>query len=350
MNSSAVTNSRRSEESCSSRTSEFITSPLPDWIWSGVEHLYQSVFSSRVMLEKAEHIQALPSAWVEKNEHQITDILLFHKEGCTIRVSNEVIQLSSDVIDRFSKDIFSNYPGIQFIRLHAIKLQSPLKNLLAFTSGFSEDYILNIPNSKEGWLEGLSSRTREKQRLCVKKAIAEINGIQFCVVRGAEIDESIVRQIVNLSHDRIKKKGKFFGISSEEESQLCRQMKKVGCLFILKKNDEICAGLLCSVIDTDVYMHVLGHDQKFNAMRLGLVCCILTIEHAISQGYKRLHFLWGHYDYKKKMGAKPVELYRLLILKSLSKGLLHPMILGHWYWNGLRDVIRKYRHRYVLGN
>jgi len=159
-----------------------------------------------------------------------------------------------------------------------------------------------------------------------------------------------VRQIVNLSHDRMKKKGKCFGISSEEESQLCRQMKIVGCLFILKKNDEICAGLLCSVIETDVYLHVLAHDQKFNAMRLGLVCCILTIEHAISQGYKRLHFLWGHYDYKIKMGAKPVELYRLLILKSLSKGLLHPLILGHWYWNGLRDAIRKYKYRYVLGN
>jgi len=346
MNSSALISSSVSVESCTSRTSEIITSPLPDWIWSGMEHLYKSVFSSRVMLEKPELIQSLPLAWVEKNEHQITDILLFHKAGCIIHVSNEVIELSSDVIDRFSKYIFSNYPSTQFIRLHAIKLQSPLKNLLAFKSGFSEDYILNIPSSKEGWLSGLSSRTREKQRLYVKKVNAEINGIQFCVVRGAEIDESIVRQIVNLSHDRMKKKGKFFRISSEEEIQLCKQMKKVGCLFLLKKNDEICAGLLCSVIDTDVYMHVLAHDQQFNVMRLGLVCCILTIEHAISQGYKRLHFLWGHFDYKKKMGAKPVELYRLLILNSLSKGLLHPLILGHWYWNSLRDVIRKYKHKY----
>ncbi len=350
MSASTLASPSWSVETCASRSSEFICSPLPEWIWSSVEHLYKSIFSSRVMLEKPELLQSLPYAWVERNEYQITDILLFRIEGCTVRVANEVITLSSDVIERFSNDIFITYPNIQFVRLHAIKLQSTLKNSLAFKSIFSEDYVLNLPSSKEGWLACLSSRTREKQRLYVKKFSSEKNAIRFCVIRTTEIDESIVRHILKLSYERINKKGKYFGISSEEENQLCKQMKKVGCLYLLKKNDEICAGLLCSVIDTDIYIHVLAHDQKFNALRLGLVCCILTIEHAISNEYQRLHFLWGHYDYKKKMGAKPVELNRLLILKNVRKGLLHPLILGRWYWDCWRDMSRKYWHKYVLRN
>jgi len=350
MSTSVFISQSRPVETSATRSSEFISSPLPEWIWSGVEHLYQSVFSSRVMLEKPEQSQTLLCAWVEKNEHQITNILIFCKKECIIQVCNEVIALSSGVIEQFSKDIFSNYPTIKFIRLHAIKLQSSFKNLLAFKSEFSEDYILNIPSSKESWLASLTPKVREKQCLYVKKATSGINGVKFTVVRNSEIKELMVRHVLRFSHDRMKQKGKAFGISVDEANQLCSQMKKVGCLFLLKKNDEICAGVLCSVIDSDVYMHVLAHDQKYNSMRLGLVCCFLTIEYVISQKYRRLHFLWGHYDYKKKMGAKPVVLCNVLVVKSLSKCLLHPLLLGQWCCHGLRDMMRKYRHRYSSKN
>ena len=348
MSASALASSSRSVEAYESRSSEFISSPLPEWIWSGVEHLYQSVFSSRVMLDKPELIQSLPYAWVQRKEHQITDILLFRMNGCTIQVANEVIALSSDVIERFSNDVFSSYPSIQFIRLHAVKLQSSLKNSMAFKSEFSEDYVLTIPACKEDWLASLSARTRERLRLYVKQATIERNGISLHIGQRNEIDESDVRYLLKLNHDRMQKKGKSYGISAYEEDQLCRQMKIIGYLFLLKKNEKICAGLLCSVVGNDIYMHVLAHDTEFDAMRLGWVCCYQAIEHLISNGFQRIHFLWGHYDYKKKMGAKPVKLYRVLIFKNLIISLMHPKILLRWSWEALRDTARKYRHRLVM--
>ncbi len=348
MSTSAVASPSRSAVACASRSSEFISSPLPEWIWSGVERLYQSVFSSRVMVEKPELIQSLPYAWIEKNNNQITDILLFRKDSCTIQVANEVIALPSDVIERFSNDIFSNYPGIHFIRLHAIKLQSPLKNKVAFKSEFSEDYILIIPSSKERWLASLSTRTRERLRLYVKQATIERNGISLHISQRNEIDESAIRYLLRLNHDRMQKKGKSYGISAHEEDQICRQMKIVGYLFLLKKNEQICAGLLCSVVENDIYLHVLAHDTKYDALRLGWVCCYQAVEHLISKGFERIHFLWGHYDYKKKMGAKPIELYRVLIFKSVFRSMLHPTILMRWCANVLRDSTRKLKHRSVL--
>jgi hypothetical protein len=281
-------------------------------------------------------------------KHQITDILLFRKNGRTIQVANEVIALSSDVIERFSNDIFSNYPSIQFIRLHAIKLQSSLKNSMAFKSEFSEDYVLPIPASKECWLASLSARTRERLRLHVRQATNERNGISLHISQRNEIDESDVRYLLKLNHDRMQKKGKSYGISAYEEDQLCRQTKIVGYLFLLKKNEQICAGLLCSVVGSNIYMHVLAHDTKYDAMRLGWVCCYQAVEHLISEGFQQIHFLWGHYEYKRKMGAKLVELYRVLIFKNLIGSLMHPKILLQWCWEALRDSARKHRHKLVI--
>ena len=348
MSASALGKPSRSAEKCSSRSSELFSSPLPEWIWRGVERLYQSVFSSRVMLEKHELIQSLPYAWVEKNETQITDILLFRKDGCTIQIANEVLSLSSDVIERFSIDIFSNYPNIQFIRLHAIKIQTEFKNVIAFKSEFSEDYILTIPSSMKHWEASLSVRTRERLRLNVRKATNERNGISLRISQRSEIDESSIRNLLKFNQERMRIKGKSYGISTHEEDQLYAQMKEVGCLFLLIKNNQICAGLLSSVVGKDIYMHVLALDAKYDSMRLGWVCCYLSIEYLISEGFQRIHFLWGHYDYKKKMGAKPIALYRVLIFKSVIRSFLHPKILLKWGWETLRDSARRYRYRLVL--
>jgi len=348
MSTAAVVSLDRSVEGYTDRSSEFINSPLPEWIWSDVERLYQSVFSSRVMLEKPELIGSLLYAWVERNEQQITDILLFRNDGCTTRVANEVITLSCGVIERFSSAIFLNYPTIQFIRLHALKLQSELKKIATFKSEFSEDYVLTLPASKELWLASLSSRTRERLRMYVRQAKDTKNSISLSVSQRDEIDEFDVRYLLKLNQDRMQQKGKSYGISADEEDQIYRQSKKVGYLFLLKKNDRICAGLLCSVVGNDIYMHVLAHDTKYDALRLGWVCCYQAVEHLISENFQRIHFLWGHYDYKKKMGAKPIELYRVLIFRSLTRSILHPKILMQWVFEACRDKARKNRHRLVV--
>jgi hypothetical protein len=348
MSTAAVVSLDRSEEGYTDRSSEFISSPLPEWIWSDVERLYQSVFSSRVMLEKPELIGTILYAWVEKNEQQITDILLFRNDGCTTRVANEVIAFSSGVIERFSNAVFLNYPIIQFIRLHSIKLQSELKKIAAFKSEFSEDYVLTLPASKERWVASLSSRTRERLRMYVRQAKDTKNSISLSISQRGEIDESEVRYLLKLNQDRMQQKGKSYGISALEEDRICRELKIVGYLFLLKKKDQICAGLLCSVVGNDIYMHVLAHDTKYDALRLGWVCCYQAVEHLISENFQRIHFLWGHYDYKKKMGAKPIELYRVLIVRSLTKSLLHPKILMQWIFEACRDRARKHRHRLVV--
>jgi hypothetical protein len=165
------------------------------------------------------------------------------------------------------------------------------------------------------------------------------------VSRESNIDEKDVRAVLLLNQLRMQKKGKNYGMTSLEESQLCNQLQKTGCICILKKDGRICAGLLCTVTGTDVFMHVLAHDPSFDKLRLGLVCCCLTIEYVIEQQFKCLHFLWGHYDYKRQLGAQPIELSRVLVARNLSVGLLHPLFFCRYFFDRVRDLLRAFRHR-----
>ncbi|MFN5446865.1 MAG: GNAT family N-acetyltransferase [bacterium] len=326
-------------------SSEFISAPIPDSLWCEVERLYNSVFSSKVMLVSVDNDAETLHAWVEKTLQQISTILLFQKKGCVIYVANEVIEISSEVIKRFSKIIFSKFSDIHCIRFHAVILEQPLKDSLLRTSIFSEDYVLKLPTTKEQWIASLSARAREKLRSYLRRALNEKNGIQFIALKNTEIDEKDVRSVIRLNQLRMIKKRKNYGMTVAEEGQLCEQIKKGGLLFLLKKDNVICAGFICTALGTDVFMHVLAHDPAFDKLRLGLVCCSKTIEHLISLNYQHLHFLWGHYDYKKQMGAKPVDLSRVLVIKGIGYELLHPIIMGLWYVTKARDQLRKLRHK-----
>ena len=329
-------------------TSAILPAPVPDLLWNEIERLYSSVFSSRAMLASEKQHGESFSAWVEKSLHQTTNIFLFQKHGCVIHVANEVIHISPATILRFSKKIFESSPDVHFIRFHAVVLASSPQNNRIRDSVFSEDYVLQLPKTKELWMAGLSARAREKLRSYVRRAINEKNGIQFSVYKQSGIEERDVRSVLKLNQLRMQKKGKNYGMTIAEENQLCILMKKSGYVCLLKKNDEICAGLLCSVTGSDLYMHVLAHDPAFDKLRLGLVCCYLTVEHVISQNFKRLHFLWGHYAYKKQLGAKPVNLSRVLVIKNLGLVFLHPIILGQWYVNKAIDLLRELRHKQLL--
>lgn len=328
--------------------SEFISAPIPYLLWSDVERLYNSVFSSKVMLASNTEDAKSLYAWVEKSSQQISSILLFRKQGCVAQVANEVIRISPEVLQRFSKSILSHFSDIHFIRLHAVILQEPLKGALIQSSIFSEDYILQLPTSKEQWMASLSARAREKLRSYLRRALSEENGIQFFTYKQESIQEKDVRAVLKLNQSRMQNKGKKYGMTITEENKLCLQMKKKGQIFLLKKDDKVCAGLLCSVVGTDIYMHVLAHDPVFDNLRLGLVCCSRTIDYVISQKYQRLHFLWGHYEYKKQLGAKPVDLNRVLIIRGLSYGLLHPLFMGLWYVNKARDLLRELRYQRLV--
>ena len=91
-------------------------------------------------------------------------------------------------------------------------------------------------------------------------------------------------------------------------------------------------------------MHVIAHDPRYDDLRLGFLCCALTIEAAIASRAERFHFLWGFYDYKTRLGGQKQSLYRAVVFSSWWHGLSHPLLLAGQVAQRIRRKIRQWRH------
>ena len=331
---------------------EFIASPFPEFVWNALEDLYSSVYASRAMLQvrdKSETNAAPVSAWIERTSGKITALLLFLRKGPEVWVLNEVIELSPQTVAHFSKAVFSNDPQAHLVRLHAIVLKRTPDIPAIWQSAFSEDYLLNLPGDYDQWLASLSRQTREKLRYHLRRSFRRQPGMAFSVTLAAGISDAEVRSVLRLNRERMNRKGRAYGMSEADEARLCAQMQTAGMLCVLKIDGEISAGLLCSAVGSDIYMHVIAHDPRHDDLRLGLLCCCLSIRHAISAGYARFHFLWGHYEYKRKLGGKPVPLRRVLVWRNVWQRWRHPVLAGRWLLLTTRDALRRWRQSFRTG-
>lgn len=323
---------------------EFIAMPFPEQIWSILESLYASAYSSRALLmPQCEASSETAQAWVEQTNGKISALLLFTREGPLVRVLNQVVSLPVSVLQRFARDLFAHDPQAQMVQLHAVFLDTDERKLPRFASAFSEDYVLTLPTHVDAWLAALSRQTREKVRYYLRRAFRRQPDLLFDVTSGRDIPEPDVRRVLGLNRQRMQRKRKAFGMSAAEETQLCLQMQQAGMLFTLRIDGEICAGLLCSVTGREVYMQVIAHDPAQDDLRLGLVCCCLAIRHSIEQGFSRFHFLWGHYDYKRRLGGRAHTLYRVMVPRNVWQLLWHPVYTATWLADTARDAMRRWR-------
>ncbi|MFM8467251.1 MAG: GNAT family N-acetyltransferase [Oxalobacteraceae bacterium] len=333
-------------EAASRCQSEFFTAPVPDTLWPLLESLYSSVYSSRALLQPHGGSGLLDStahAWMEHTGGRVSALLLFTCEGPRVRVLNEVLSLPDAVIRRFTDAIFARYRQIHLVQFHAIALAVQPDRSWFWFSVFSEDYVLDLPDSHAAWLDSLSRQAREKARYYLKRSFRRQPSLEFTVSCGATIVDAEVMAVLRLNRQRMQRKGKTYAMSDAEASQLTRLMPQVGMLFALRLEGEICAGLLCSAIGKDIYLHVIAHDPAHDDLRLGLVCCCLAIQQAIECQFSRFHFLWGHYDYKRRLGGHSRPLYRVLIARRSWHLLAHPVHGMRWCAQLARDTARRWR-------
>ena len=330
---------------------EFIDAPFPDTVWLALETLYASVYSSQVQLASQCRGRQV-SAWIERSGGSISALLLYTREGAVVRVLNQVLHLPEAVIRRFALAIFMHDAQAHLVQLHAVfihreesehreRASDDQPRLL--TSAFSEDYALKLPATHEQWLAALSRQTREKVRYHLRRSFRRQPGLAFSVTSSDMIADEDVQAVLKLNRERMRRKGKSYGMSAAEEDQLRKQMQQVGLLCVLRLDGVICAGLLCSVSGGDVYMHVIAHDPRYDDLRLGLVCCCLTIRHLIEHQYSQFHFLWGHYDYKRRLGGRALPLYRVMVPRSALSLWRHPLSVGRWWAESVRDALRRWR-------
>lgn len=323
---------------------EFHRWPLPGYLWPALHQRYQSIFCSEPHLRVHGSLGADIQAWVARREGRIAEIMLFRIQGRVARILNEMHELDAGVLVAFNRTLSRAYPRVDAIQLHAIRIRGDCQPLWCVQTEFSEDYLLQLPASVEEWQAGLSSQTREKLRYHHRRSRRKQPDLRFRQVRTGDISDSQFERILHLSRLRMQHKGRPFNIDESERRSLRSLMGECGEISLIEIGDEIVAGLLCTRLGRSVFMHVIAHDPRHDDLRLGFLCCAMTIEASIGCGVRHFHFLWGYYDYKVRLGGERKPLYQAVLFKSWLHGLSHPLMLARQLMQRTRRKLAQWRH------
>ncbi len=323
---------------------EFHRWPLPGYVWPALERRYHSIFCAEPQLRIHGGLTSLIEAWVSRRDGCIVTLVLFERHGRCARVLNEVFDLSANELREFADAVFAHHRKLQAVTVRAAFFEPGCGRHLCLSAAVSDDYQLNLPRSAEDWLASLSSQTREKFRAHLRRAQRRQPGLQFRTIASEAIDDAQVRRVIEFNRARMRAKQRRFGMSDSEERSLCRMMRERGLLSVIEIDGQIRAGLLCTLAGDDIYMHVIAHDPAFDDLRLGFLCCALTIQEAIGRRLRRFHFLWGYYDYKTRLGGERKLLSRVLLLRGPMAVLTQPRLLASQLMASMRAWLRRHRH------
>jgi len=84
-------------------------------------------------------------------------------------------------------------------------------------------------------------------------------------------------------------------------------------LFFLDLDDQPAAAVMCFDFESTVYLYNNGYDLRHKALSVGLLSKVFTIKDSIQRGKNRYDFLKGTEAYKRRLGGKPIQLYRCRI-------------------------------------
>lgn len=328
---------------------EFHCWPLPGYVWPALERRYHSIFCSEPHLRIHGGLSPDIEAWVSRKDGQVAGLLLFEKRGTVAHVLNEVFHPTGEELAEFAASVFRQHPVLTAVQVRSACIDGEVPDYCSIRAPMSEDFVLTLPASCDAWLASLSSQTREKVRYHLRRTQRKQPGFRFRTLDSEQITEAQLLRVIDFNRARMQKKGRRFGMSDYEEQGLRRVMRERGQLSLIEIDGEIRAGLLCTLAGKDIYMHVIAHDPDFDDLRLGFLCCVLTIQEAIAQGLERFHFLWGHYDYKTRLGGVRADLRQMLLLRSPLAVLLHPRKIGGLVAARLRAALRERARRWRHG-
>jgi CelD/BcsL family acetyltransferase involved in cellulose biosynthesis len=296
---------------------------VPPFVEEEMDRLYESEFSSLAhfrIFGGAENA----STYLARDGDKIAALLLFRIEKNKLRVINEWIQLDAKEVQRFTDYVFATFPAVAIIMFHAVlpdvgAIVRPYQQTIG-----GENIQVMLPADVDTYVADLGSATRKNIKRHRNKFERDFPTFAFHAYVREEADESTIREIVRFNRARMTVKGKVSVIDDEYLRQLIRMVKERGFVTAVTIDGRVCAGAITFRIGDTFVSRVSAHDMAYDAYRLGMICCFMTICECIRRGGKRFDFMWGQYEYKTALLGVYRELKDLYVYRSA----LHRMLNG----------------------
>jgi CelD/BcsL family acetyltransferase involved in cellulose biosynthesis len=174
---------------------------------------------------------------------------------------------------------------------------------------------LELPPTWDDFLYQLTGKERHELRRKLRR-LHEAARINFRMVEtAAEVSKEIETFLALFKLNRSDKSNfmtdqrtAFFRALAEEMAG-ARILK----LFFLDLDETPAAAVMCFDYDSTIYLYNNGYDKRHRSLSIGLLSKVLTIKDSIQRGKTRYDFLKGTESYKRRLGGKPVQLYRCRI-------------------------------------
>jgi CelD/BcsL family acetyltransferase involved in cellulose biosynthesis len=212
--------------------------------------------------------------------------------------------------------------GITQLDLGALRADSIVySHLLAAAKHYNYEVLcepeevsmeLELPPTWEAFLNGLTGKERHEIRRKLRR-LREAAQTNFRVVESkTEVSEQINTFFELFKLNRSDKSDfmtaqrvSFFRSLAEALAE-ARILK----LFFLDLDDRPAAAVMCFDYNSTVYLYNNGYDERYRSLSVGLLSKVFTIRNSIERGKSKYDFLKGTEPYKKRLGGKPVQLFR----------------------------------------
>lgn len=312
---------------------------VPAFIEADMNRIYGNLYSSLAQIRAYGNVRDMSTYIVRKGDRTIT-VFLFQHHGGNVRVINQVIKIDEEDISRFAAYIFANFVSatvisFDYIQTNLRTLPFPFQrvNLL-------ENIVLSLPDTAEEYFVSLGKHMRRKIKVYTKKVQEAFSTIRFEMLVRDEIDEQIIRDIIDLNRARMANKNKVSAIDEEETERIIRLATECGLVGVARIDGRVCAGGILFCVGSNYFLTINAHDPMYDDYRLGTLCCYLTICECIAREGKEFHFLWGDYKFKYSLLGVKHDLDKVVIYRSLMQMLFNgDMVLNTAFRGYLRQMI-----------
>jgi len=173
-------------------------------------------------------------------------------------------------------------------------------------------YELALPASWEEYLGRLKGTERHEIRRKLRR-LEEAARIEFRSVEDPrEVRHAIDTFLGFFGSSRADKAAFMTSQRARFFRSLAEDMAEAGFLKLsfLELDAKTAAAVMCFHDDSTLYLYNNGYDNRFRSLSVGFLSKVLSIQEAIREGKRKFDFLKGSEAYKRRLGGKPVPLYR----------------------------------------
>jgi hypothetical protein len=249
---------------------------------------------------------------------KLVDLLVFGNKKKLAICFNALVSLDSVVLTECLKKLFETYPTVKQIKIDASYTEYELeKSILVYKS---DDQILLLPATVDEYLSDLGAKTRKHLKARKANLERDFESVKYITKTAAEIDKSVIEKIVQFSRDRVKRKGRNFGIDKTYTDNLYKYSRHYGCVVYLELDGTMVAGCISTIINNEIFVHIIAYNDDFSRYNVGEVCVFDLIQTSINNKLVKFHFLWGFNELKRRLQAKQSPLFSYIVYRNYSFG------------------------------